>query len=74
MLYYKRNEVLSMDKLLTVNELAEYYSMSRETVYNWINRGCPYRELPSGRKRFKLSDVATWCDDEANKKKLVAER
>jgi len=51
-----------IDKLLTINELAEYYSVSRQTIWRWLKDGLPYRELPSGHKRFKLEDVATWCD------------
>ena len=49
-------------ELLTVNELADYYKVERTTIYAWLKKGLPYEVTPSGRKRFDLINVATWCD------------
>ena len=51
-----------MKSLLTVNELSDYFKVSRDTVYKWIRQGMPYQELPNGHKRFYIMDVVDWFD------------
>ena len=48
------------DRWLSVDEIAEYLGVSRDTVYNWIND----REMPAHRIgrfwKFKRDEVDAW--------------
>lgn len=48
------------DRWLSVDEIAEYLGVSRDTVYNWING----REMPAHRIgrfwKFKRDEVDAW--------------
>ena len=44
---------------LTIAELCRAFKVSKTTVSNWINRGCPHEQTAKG-KRFILSDVIKW--------------
>ena len=50
------------DRWLSVDEIAEYLGVSRDTVYNWISeRGMPGRKV--GRFwKFKRSAVDAWVE------------
>ena len=50
---------MSVEKLLTVPELAEALGLSRSTVYEYIKRGMPTLKF-QGARRFRPSDVESW--------------
>lgn len=44
---------------VSLDEMAEYLGVSRDTVYRWIARGLPAHKL--GRLwKFKVSEVDAW--------------
>lgn len=47
--------------LLTINQLANYFGVSRWTVHQWINEGCPTEDSPTKGHRFDLDRVKTWA-------------
>ena len=50
-----------MNQLLTVNKLAEYYDVSRDSIYRWIREwDMPYETTPSGKKRFDIDKITEW--------------
>lgn len=51
------------DRWLSVDEVAEYLGVSRDTVYTWVtNKGMPGYKV--GRFwKFKCDDVDTWVRD-----------
>jgi len=51
-----------MKQLLTVNQLAEHYNVSRDTIYRWVRNGAPQQLTPSGQKRFDIDDIRRWTD------------
>jgi len=51
------------DRLLTVNELAEYLAVPLATIYGWRYRGIGPVGFRVGRHvRFRLSDVERWIE------------
>lgn len=50
--------------LLRPAEFREHYGISRWTENDWLKRGCPVRRLPSGHKRFDLTAVEAWLDEQ----------
>ncbi|HEX5567423.1 MAG TPA: helix-turn-helix domain-containing protein [Streptomyces sp.] len=48
--------------LLTTTQLKTYYQISRWTLEQWIEAGCPVRRTPGGHKRFDLDAVEQWLD------------
>lgn len=50
---------MSEDDLLTTTEVAQLARVTRMTVGRWVAEGTlrPAVELPSGRRRFRRSDV-----------------
>lgn len=52
-------------ELYTVNEIAKIMKVTRSVVYKWVNDGMPHTTLPSGRKRFDLDEVISWCDQKS---------
>lgn len=52
----------SKDKMMTINELAEFLSVSRHTIYGWTSmRSLPYYKL--GRTvRFRKKDIEAWLE------------
>jgi excisionase family DNA binding protein len=52
---------VSGDRLLTANEVAEFLSVSAETVLRWTRRGdLPGFRLPGGALRYRLEAIETW--------------
>lgn len=49
-----------MDKLLTIDELAEYLTVKKSTIYQWVHlRLIPHMKV--GRLlRFKEEDIKKW--------------
>lgn len=51
-----------MDKLLTVEEIAEYLSLKPSTIYQWTHQGfIPHLKL-GNRVRFKVSQIERWLE------------
>lgn len=48
-----------MDKLLTVKELQDIYSISRATIDRWRKEGMPFVKVGRG-VRFNTEDVHAW--------------
>lgn len=47
-----------MNKLLKIEEVAEFYRVSRQTVYNWINKGTIKTvKTPGGEIRILESEL-----------------
>lgn len=50
-----------MKQLMKLNELAQYFGVTRQTVYTWINKlNLPHTSTPGGSKRFDLEEVIEW--------------
>jgi len=51
-----------MDKLLTVEEMAEYLNLKPSTIYQWTHQGfIPHIKLGS-RVRFRMSQIEKWLE------------
>lgn len=50
---------MSNDDFLTISDLAKRLSISRTTVYNWMESGCPHLKV-GGVTRFLLPEVVEW--------------
>lgn len=48
-------------QLLTVDELAHRYNVTRNTIYRWIRQGMPFIQVgPANRKRFDVEAIEAW--------------
>jgi excisionase family DNA binding protein len=57
------------EKLMTVQELAEYVGVPRSTVYQWNYAGTGPRFLKVGKyTRFRLADVDAWLAERCSEK------
>ena len=55
-----------MQKLLTVEEIAEYLQVKPSTIYQWTHQGfIPHVKL-GNRVRFRLSQVDRWIERREN--------
>jgi excisionase family DNA binding protein len=55
------------DKLMTVEELAEYLTIPKQTIYRWRTEGHGPRAIKVGRHlRFRSADVETWLNSQAD--------
>ena len=53
---------------LTMNALADEYSVSRRTVQSWLAQGCPKKNIGTATKplyRFDTRAVARWLERRA---------
>jgi len=51
-----------MDKLLTVEEIAEYLKLRPSTIYQWTHQGfIPHIKL-GNRVRFRLCQIEKWLE------------
>jgi excisionase family DNA binding protein len=41
----------------TVAETAKYFKVTRQTIYNWVNKGIVTKYKIGGRSLFKISDI-----------------
>jgi len=58
-----------MEKLLTVEEIAEYLKLRPSTIYQWTHQGfIPHIKLGS-RVRFRVSQIERWLESRATKGK-----
>lgn len=51
--------------LVTPADLRRHFAVSRWTVDAWVKAGCPVTTLPSGHKRYDLTAVKQWMDEQA---------
>jgi excisionase family DNA binding protein len=59
------DEVRHMDKLMTLEEVADYLRLSNDTVYRMANTGTIPASKVGNQWRFRKEDVDAWL--EANK-------
>lgn len=60
-----------MQKLLTVEEIAEYLQVRPSTIYQWTHQGfIPHVKL-GNRVRFRLSQVDRWIERRENNGRLT---
>lgn len=53
-----------MEKLLTIEGVAEYLAVSRATIYRLLKAGnIPHKKV-NGHYRFKLSEINEWIEVE----------
>lgn len=52
---------------MTVEELAEYLTIPKQTIYRWRTEGHGPRAIKVGRHlRFRSADVETWLNSQAD--------
>ena len=58
------NQNFTLDSLLTTSQLAEHLGLKKNTLEKWrfLGKG-PLWIRVGGRRRYRLSDVAKWEDD-----------
>ena len=57
-----------MDKLLTVDGLAEFCGVPVKTIYQWNSRGTGPRAIKVGKYvRYRVTDVERWLDGQARR-------
>lgn len=49
-------------KIITLEQLAEMYSISRTTIDRWRREGMPFQKVGRG-VRFDLQEVENWIKD-----------
>jgi excisionase family DNA binding protein len=60
-----------MQKLLTVEEIADYLQVKPSTIYQWTHQGfIPHVKL-GNRVRFRLSQVDRWIEKRENNGRLT---
>jgi predicted DNA-binding transcriptional regulator AlpA len=57
----------SVERYLSVDDLAERYGVAVQTVYQWNHRGTGPRFVKVGRlPRYRLTDIIAWEDSRAS--------
>ncbi len=51
-----------MEKLLTVEEIAEYLKLRPSTIYQWTHQGFIPHIKVGNRVRFKISQIEKWLE------------
>ena len=51
-------------KMLTVEQAASHFGFHKNTIHNWIKRGCPVRRIGPKEYRLDPDAVAAWRDGE----------
>ena len=60
-----------LERLLSAQELADYFDVPLKTIYAWRYRGQGPRGFRVGRHvRFRLTDVQLWVSDQLEKGEL----
>ena len=61
------------DKMMTIEELAEFLSISRYTLYNWTStRNLPFYKI--GRTvRFRMKDIEAWLEKQKVEQSRIKE-
>jgi len=49
-----------MNRLIDIDELAEYLKLKKQTIYNWLSQGKISGIKVGGVWRFDLKDVESW--------------
>lgn len=52
------------DKLMTLDEVAQYLRVKKRTVYDWVTKGKIPAIKTVGQWRFKKEKVDAWLDGE----------
>ncbi len=60
-----------MEKLLTINEVSEYFQISKKTIYNHRNYGLPFIKLGKKTIRYNLNAVSKWFEEYNKKSKKI---
>ena len=47
----------------TVKEVAEFFKISSQTLYNWVNKGLATKYKISGRSLFKIEEIEKKIND-----------
>lgn len=59
---------LGLEQLLSIEDLAAYLGVPRQTIYDWRVDGRGPRALKIGKRlRFTVADVRTWVDAQAER-------
>lgn len=58
------NHYLPEDKLMTLDEVAQYLRVKKRTVYDWVTKGKIPAIKTVGQWRFKKEKVDAWLDEE----------
>lgn len=54
-----------MQKLMTINDVAEYLGIPRNTLYQWRTKGYGPRGVRMGKYvRYRPDDIETWIDQQ----------
>ena len=51
-----------MDKLLTVEEIAEYLKLKPSTIYQWTHQGFIPHIKVGNRVRFRINHIEKWLE------------
>ncbi len=60
----------AFQRLLTVEEIADYLQVKPSTIYQWTHTGFILHVKLGNRVRFKLSQVDKWVERRAVKEKI----
>lgn len=55
-----RQESLDTEKLINIDELADYLRIQKQTIYNWLNQGKITGIKVGGVWRFDQKDIDAW--------------
>ena len=58
------------DALMTIDQLADFLSVARKTIYQWRYRGegPPGFRLAGGQVRYRQDDVIEWLASQADRR------
>lgn len=59
------------DRYLTINQTAEYFAVSRRTVYNWLDKGLIKPARKFGKPYFKIEDLEKFDKESFENKELL---
>lgn len=48
--------------LITSLEASRVLGVAERTLLRWADEGCPCTRLPSGRRRWQLSEIQSWLE------------
>ena len=53
---------IDLEKLMTIDEVAEYFQVKKRTVYDWVKKGKIPAIKTVGQWRFKRDQIDQWLD------------
>jgi PTS system nitrogen regulatory IIA component len=63
-----------MDKLLTVQQIAEYLQIKPSTIYQWTHQAYIPHLKPGNLVRFRLSQVDRWLEKKRKMGRIKSEK